>query len=470
MNRQNSTNTIVFIVSIFIIATIPIIFAAVQPWVWSLYGLLMIITFILYFWKINDFGLFYKSIYLNKKVIIFFIYTFCLCLPFPSQVISLLSPTRIEILSKAMDLTGRVPSWETISYLSTNSLNWWVFLLSLVLFYVVLRNLCKKRTMLKYLVAVMICIGLLEAVYGLIQALVPSWGVLWVDYVTDYMGNARGTFINRNHFAGFVEMIWPLILGYTIAMTDRGHSLKKALASDLLNRQALMALGIAVMMLSLLLSQSRAGITGGFIGLMTFWYMARPKIKRIVLSNRLLMGGIVIVLFIYCMTIGVGPIIERFMSINDNNSRIEIWRESLLILKDHPLGIGLHNYENVFQIYNQSNISDRMVTYAHNDYLQLLIETGWIGFFTLIGGFILYIGKNFRLIRRLDAKGDPMRFFLAVGAFSGIISMAFHSFFDFNLQIPSNCLYFVLLMAILSFCTEKVKHYQHTENSPLKSC
>jgi O-antigen ligase len=288
-------------------------------------------------------------------------------------------------------------------------------------------------------------------------------GVLWVDYVHDYMGNARGTFINRNHFAGFVEMIWPLILGYTIAMTDRGHSLKKALASDFLNQQALMALGIAVMLLSLLLSQSRAGITGGFIGLMTFWYMARPKIRRIALSNRLLMGGIVVVLIIYCLTIGVGPIFERFLSIDDSNSRIEIWRDSLLILKDHPLGIGLRNYENVFQVYNQSNVSDRMVTYAHNDYLQLLIETGWIGFFTLIGGFIFFIGKSFRLIRRLDANNDPMRFFLSVGAFSGIISMAFHSFFDFNLQIPANCLYFMALMAILSSCTEQVKCNQKTE-------
>ena len=76
---------------------------------------------------------------------------------------------------------------------------------------------------------------------------------------------------------------------------------------------------------------------------------------------------------------------------------------------------------------------------------------------------MFYIGKSFRLIRRLDANGDPIRFFLAVGAFSGIISLAFHSFFDFNLQIPANCLYFVVLMAILSCCTEQVERDQHLE-------
>ena len=450
--------TFIRILSLFIISTIPIIFAAVQPWAWSLYGFLMIAAFIFSSWTRGDQLYLNRKGYLNKYVVIFFIWTLFLCIPVPYQVISLLSPTRFQTLSKAWELTGSIPIRESVSYLSKNGLAWWVFLLSMGLFHIVVKDLCKDRKMLKHLVSVMIGIGLLEAVYGLIQALVPSMGVLWVDYVHDYMGNARGTFINRNHFAGFVEMIWPLILGYTIAMTDQGHSLKKSLASDLLNRQALMALGIVVMLLSLLLSHSRAGIAGGLIGLMTFWYMARPKIRRITLSNWLLMGGIVIVLFIYCLTIGVGPIFERFLSIDDSNSRIEIWRDSLLILKDHPLGIGLRNYETVFQVYNQSSVSDRMVTYAHNDYLQLLIETGWIGFFTLLGGFIFFIGKSFRLIRRLDAIGDPIRFFLAVGAFSGLISLAFHSFFDFNLQIPANCLYFFALMAILSSCTKQVKH------------
>jgi hypothetical protein len=52
----------------------------------------------------------------------------------------------------------------------------------------------------------------------------------------------------------------------------------------------------------------------------------------------------------------------------------------------------------------------------------------------------------------MNPHKDPMRFFLAVGAFSGLVSLAFHSFFDFNLQIPANCVYFVTLMAILCAC------------------
>ena len=454
--------------SYLIIGTIPILFAAVQPWIWSFYSLSMIAAFVLYKWlkQENIAFLTPKSSYIPAAL--FFSYTTLFWLPLPSGIISFLSPVRFESISTAQKLTDIVFEGQTLSYTSLNAFAWWVFLLSLCLFFFVVRYLSNERKSLTIILFIMIGLGLTEAVYGLIQALVPSMGVLWVDYVQDYMGNARGTFINRNHFAGFVELIWPLALGVTIAKTDRKQSLKKALASDLLNRQALLSLGIVVLLLALILSRSRAGIAGGLIGLLTFWYLARPNIRRIALHTRLLMGGVLVILSIYCLTIGVGPIFERFLLIDDRNSRIDIWKDSLAIIEDHPLGIGLGNYENVFQVYNQHSTSDKVVKYAHNDYLQLLIETGWVGFFCIIGGFIFFIGKSFLLIRQLDSKHDPMRFFLAVGAFSGIISLVSHSFFDFNLQIPANCLYFVVLMAILSSCTEKIKCPPRFENSTMK--
>jgi O-antigen ligase len=300
----------------------------------------------------------------------------------------------------------------------------------------------------------MIGIGLLEAVYGLIQALVPSMGVLWVDYIQDYLGTARGTFINRNNFAAFIGMIWPLALGITLAMTGQVYSLKELLKSDRLNRQALMALGIIVFLLAMIFTRSRAGIVSGLVGFLAFSIMARTGIKAVAMQTRMLPVAIIVLMCIYTMTIGVGPIMQRFLTLGaDIGSRRDIWRDSLPIIKDHPLGIGLGNYENVFQVYNQSLTSDKTVMHAHNDYLQLLVETGWIGFMALMSAFSIFLGKSARRIKKLDFKRDPLFFYLAVGAFSGLISMAVHSLFDFNLQIPANCVYFVVLMAILSACT-----------------
>jgi O-antigen ligase len=99
-----------------------------------------------------------------------------------------------------------------------------------------------------------------------------------------------------------------------------------------------------------------------------------------------------------------------------------------------------------------SRISDTRFLYAHNDYLQLLIEAGIPGFLALVSGFFIFLGKSFYKVKQMKSHHDPLRFFLAVGALSGLVSLAFHSFFDFNLHMPSNLIYFVTLIAIVHSC------------------
>ena len=243
---------------LFIIGTIPILFAAVQPWVWSVYSICMIAAFLIFVWQDRSRHTLVPGIGINLMVVLFFAATLFLCLPLPGFIFSYLSPTRFQTLTTARVLLSSPPAWQTLSYAPQVALSWWVFLLSLCLYFVVLRDLCAERKTLKRIFWVMMGVALIEAIYGLVQALVPTLGVLWVDYVQAYMGSARGTFINRNHFAGFIEMVWPLSLGFTMAQGGwgQGYTLKKNLASERLNRQALQALGIVVLLLALLFSKS----------------------------------------------------------------------------------------------------------------------------------------------------------------------------------------------------------------------
>ena len=442
------------IFTLFIIGTIPILFAAVQPWVWSVYSLSMITVFLIFLWKDRIRISLAPSISVNLSVILFFTVTLFLCLPLPAFILSNLSPVRFQTLTTAQVLLYNPSLWQTLSYSPQVAFSWWLFLLSLCLYFAVVRNLCTERKTLKRIVWVMMGVALIEALYGLIQALVPTLGVLWVDYVQAYMGDARGTFINRNHFAGFIEMVWPLFLGFTMAQGGwgQGYTLKKILASERLNRQALLALGIVVLLLALLFSRSRAGIAGAVMGFLTFILLARPGSKGMSRYIWLLLVGIIGMLVVYSMAIGVGSITERFFTLSDGDSRLDFWRDSLPIIKDHTFGIGLRNYEKVFPVYNVSMLADKRLEYAHNDYLQLLIEAGWIGFIAMLTGFLIFMWKSAYRIKHMNPHKDPMRFFLAAGAFSGLVSLAFHSFFDFNLQIPANCVYFVTLMAILCAC------------------
>ncbi len=322
----------------------------------------------------------------NKIVIftlgVFFIVTIYQYLSLPANLLALLSPSRYETLLTSNRLIDSPLSWQALSYSSSVSFSWWIFLLSTFMFFFVLRNFCDSRKSIKVLVLIMIGLAIVEAIYGLIQALIPSLGVLWVDYVRSYMGDARGTFINRNHFAGFIEMVWPLAIGYTLALGYRGkeNNFRKLLASDRINKQILLALGMVIMLLALLLSRSRAGITGAFIGFLTFILLSRSADKRLPLGFWVMSGSMVGLILLYGFKIGFDPIIERFLLIGEGDSRLSIWRDSLMIVKDHPLGIGLGNFRHVFPVYNVSNISDTRFSYAHNDYLHLLVGPGFPDF------------------------------------------------------------------------------------------
>jgi O-antigen ligase len=113
----------------------------------------------------------------------------------------------------------------------------------------------------------------------------------------------------------------------------------------------------------------------------------------------------------------------------------------------------------VFPVYDASLVSERtMAVYLHNDVLQLLVEAGWVGFAALTGAFALFMTQMFRRIRRIrrmDAGSNPRRFFLAAGAYAGLTALTVHSVFDFNLQIPANMVYFVMLLAIVSAMSQR---------------
>jgi O-antigen ligase len=273
-------------------------------------------------------------------------------------------------------------------------------------------------------------------------------GVLWVEKT---FGSARGTYINRNHFAGFIEMILPLGLGYTLSLGNWKEkiSLKTLMSTDRPNFQFFITIGLAVMVLALIFSKSRAGITGGVLGFLIFTILLHTGSKGLPRSYWMIAGIIIGMVTFYSFRIGVDPVLERFLKINEQMGRHDIWRDSWVIVKEHPFGTGLATFKQVFPVFNVSTVAETTPYYAHNDYLQLLVEAGWIGFLALVSGFYIFLIRSFRKVKQMSLQDDPLRFFLAIGALSGLVSIAFHSFFDFNLQIPANCVYFVMLLGIV---------------------
>ena len=382
---------------------------------------------------------------------LFYLITIGQCLPLPPSFLSFLSPFRHEVLTQSNAIINSSVAWNTLSYSLRSSLAWWTFLLSLLIFFLVFRRTFTSSRHLKLLIHILLIVAAAEALYGLLQALIPTMGVLWVDYIKASIGSARGTYINRNHFAGFIEMILPLGLGYTLSLSSWREklSIKALMSTDRPNFQFFLTIGLAVMLLALIFSKSRAGITGWGLGFLTFALLVHFGSKGLPKSYWVIIGIIMGMVTFYSFRIGVDPVIERFLMVSPDASRLDYWRDSLVIVKEHPFGTGLATFKQVFPVFNVSTVADTTPHYAHNDYVQLLVETGWIGFVALVSGFYIFLIRSIRRVKQIKLQDDPFRFFMAIGALSGLVSMAFHSFFDFNLQMPANCIYFVMLLGIV---------------------
>ncbi len=442
-----------------VLASVPVLFGAVQPWVRGWYVAAIFAAFGLTLWR-RPLAEMLPGVRALAGPGVFLAWTLVLAVPLPMALVAVLAPFRARVLAAAGALSGGgAPAWASLGWGGAGGLAWWSLLLALALWYAVLRDHLGSRRHLALTAGLIFAVAAAEALYGMLQALVPSLGVLWVDYIPGGLGNARGTWINRNHFAGFLEMATPLGLGLVLSQVTWGGRtvLKTFFTAERPQRQFLLTMGLAVMVLALLFSKSRAGITGGFLGFAVFVLLARRGTGRLPLSAWLVIGGLAALVAFYAGRIGTAPIVERFLqldSLESGNGRLDFWRDSLQIVADHPAGIGLAAFERVFAVYNVSSMIDqRAVDHLHNDVLQLLVEGGGVGFAALVAGFAAFMARRLRRLRRMRLHTDPLRYFLAAGAFSGLTAITFHSFFDFNLQIPANMIYFVALLAILEAAT-----------------
>ena len=116
------------------------------------------------------------------------------------------------------------------------------------------------------------------------------------------------------------------------------------------------------------------------------------------------------------------------------------------MFRAHPiLGIGLGAFETVYPIYGRGD-GTFVIQFAHNDYLQVLADGGIVGGAIALC-FIIVIA---RAVMQVTRSADPFLRALGLGSAAGVFALLVHSLFDFNLQIPSNALLFLLLAAIVS--------------------
>ena len=111
------------------------------------------------------------------------------------------------------------------------------------------------------------------------------------------------------------------------------------------------------------------------------------------------------------------------------------------------LGVGLGTFQDAIIAYRPTGLSDRFyVDYAHNDYLQLLTETGVLGLLILGWAAVVWLGF---VVGRWRDRQDVLVRGLVMGGLGAVAAVSVHSAVDFGLHMPANALLFVAVLAVL---------------------
>jgi O-antigen ligase len=301
----------------------------------------------------------------------------------------------------------------------------------------------------------LIVLGFAIAVFDIIQMYAWNGRIYWLREAP--AGGSGGPFVNRNHFAGYMELIIPLSIGYAVAAFSnaplRGQTAWRRfvhrVTGEASSRLALLFFAVVVMAVSLVLSLSRAGLVSFLTALLVVGgalYVGRATRRWIALPVALLVS-----LAVSLLWFGLGPLIDRYATLfrlNRDESmlgRILVWRDALGIVRDHPvLGSGLGTFRSVFPAYK--TFSDPVLyDHAHNDYVQLLAETGWAGFILALGTLGLLLGLIVAGWRR---RRNPWARGLLAGLLTGMLAILIHGFSDFNFHVPSNALLFAVFLGL----------------------
>lgn len=276
--------------------------------------------------------------------------------------------------------------------------------------------------------------GAAVAAFALIQGISSNGKLYWIRQPR--MGGwIYGPYVNHNHYAGLMEMLIPIPL--VLSLTKLASSRTRATAATV----------AAVMAGTVFLCGSR----GGMLGLVAEFLLLGALLIKQKRGLRTAIGITLFLTLIAGMLVWVGgsEAIKRLPisahSELPNDIRLDIDRDALHMFAKKPImGWGLGAFPVVYPQF-RSFFTNFFVNEAHNDYLQLLVEMGLLGFATM-AWFLVIVYRT--AIAKLKNWPGEISGAVALACLLGLSGILVHSAVDFNLQIPANAALFYVLATI----------------------
>jgi len=396
--------------------------------------------------------------------------------PMPDGLLVFLSPeAKIDgdMSLPAATTLGGIPfshPWYTLApYIFPVRSSLIIWLVYGLFFFGLIRTL-NSRKRIETAIIVILLAGCFESLYGIIQIFSGYHHIWWFE-VADLKA-VSGTYLNRNHFAGFMEMGIILAIAYAGALAEkdshrrtpvirsrrlRNRILKYLSGDEGYPRRFLIIFSGVVMGIGLLLSASRGGIisTAGALLIMGLFFIFRASHRR--------KGFIILILFFmtlgYGIYIGLDYTLGRFEFFDrDMEARMAMTEKAVGLYKDFLFaGTGIGSFEYSYARYQDPVHLNSFINYAHNDWIQFLAEGGTIVALLLLTGMGWFI---FRTLRNWRERNEDFAVCLGLAPFAALFALGIHSVSDFNLHRPANMMLLIAVLAIGTAALHPGRHHR----------
>jgi O-antigen ligase len=378
-----------------------------------------------------------------------------------------------EAIVNVLSLVGDHLPWRPISVSPSAT---WVSFLSLLppiaIFLSAIQLGYRER---RQLSLVIIAIGILSAFLGLLQVAQGPNSSLRFFAITNST-EAVGFFANRNHFAALLYVVLLFAAAWAIDIGSRAASwtdLRSFDAATLLAVTAILVVFVVVIA-GEAMARSRAGLIFTIISLMAIFalsFMDRRRTGTAGKQSKLLLAAILLAVTM-SVQFALYRILDRFGSDPLENARVIFGRNTIhAAMAFMPFGAGLGTFVPVYQMFERPGdiLANVYANHAHDDVLELCLETGIIGPILLLL-FLAWVGfRAVTLWRRPPHDMGGFDYVLSWAAIVGVGLLIAHSVLDYPMRTGAMMAVFAICCALLFEPLRGTEGARNFEAAPSKS-
>ena len=364
-------------------------------------------------------------------------------IPLPPSIWSSISGR--EIVTEGYALIGEELPWLPIS-LTPEKTFFSLFGFIPIMAVIIVVQLSATKKEIEYSISAVIFITILSLLLGMLQSLGGLRNLTLYEYFNE--GFPVGFFANLNHQACLIAIVMPLAILMAFGRKSPRHFRNGINPSKFLAMSSVIIISIGAIFLG-----SGAGYLLLVLGvILSIFILSRGKrhSKTIIAIGLIAIGGILIDGFF--LSGQIQALVSKF-TVDSQTSRLTINKTTLTVIKDYWLfGAGAGSFSDIYNLYeDRSTIGQTYVNEAHNDYLQIIVEFGVLGFLIIVAGIVCFLSITLKALSGTRPINTQLLFYCLA-----VLMPVLHALVDYPLRTISIAAVSMYLLLLIDRATQEL--------------